>query len=507
LFLKTRHTAWMLAVKSRFSKESEKIQLVLWAFVGLALFSAAWLGLEGSSSFTLWKAEVFGSLVSIGFRVDLVSVLLFLMTSVLGAVIGRYSLSYLKGEGRQIYFFRFLLLTLLSVFVFVTASNLLMLFGAWLASSFGIHQLLLYYPHRPAAQMAAKKKFVISRIGDLAVLGGIILTYRTFGTFELEELFRAIQSMSVDSRAWELSGISLLFSGGALIKSAQFPLHFWLPETMEAPTPVSALMHAGIINGGGILLIKLSPLLQFSSAAAVLLTSVGSLTAVFGTLVMITQNDIKKKLAYSTISQMGMMIFCCGLGAFSLALFHIIAHSFYKAHAFLSTGLLVDESRKSNLEDARIPLLPLGLISLWGLALIVAGSFLFGGKFFAYFTYAAILCLGLFQNLNFGPRSYEYWSFASWLRVSGVLALAIFIFAIAEFFIWQGMAPLYSTSAVDLKWSGAQPIAGIGGYLVFVLGLWLTQVMVAQRSPWAERCYLYFWNGGYFYQRTYRLFR
>ena len=147
-----------------------------------------------------------------------------------------------------------------------------------------------------------------------------------------------------------VAAIGMLYVLGAMTKSAQFPFHSWLPDTMEAPTPVSALMHAGIINAGGFLVIRLSPLIALSHSALGLLALVGAFTALFGGLVMLTQTSIKRALAFSTIAQMGFMMLQCGLGAFSAALLHIVAHSLYKAHAFLACGSVLDGAARLKTE-------------------------------------------------------------------------------------------------------------------------------------------------------------
>jgi NAD(P)H-quinone oxidoreductase subunit 5 len=189
--------------------------------------------------------------------------------------------------------------------------------------------------------LAARKKFLISRLGDACLLGALLLTHKVFGTWDFEQIFASagrMRAAGLESLPAPVTWICVLLSLAALMKSAQFPFHTWLPDTMETPTPVSALMHAGIINAGGILVIRLSPLLTLSDSAMLILAVFGAFTALFATVVMWTQASVKRCLAFSTIGQMGFMMLECGLGAFHLALLHIVAHSLYKAHAFLSSG-------------------------------------------------------------------------------------------------------------------------------------------------------------------------
>ena len=177
----------------------------------------------------------------------------------------------------------------------------------------------------------------------------------TSGSFDYRDMFAAADAIhNLPTAAWhELIGI--LFVLGAMTKSAQFPFHSWLPDTMETPTPVSALMHAGVINAGGFLVIRLSPLVSLSPIALDLLALIGALTAMLGAVVMLTQTSIKRSLAYSTIAQMGFMMLQCGLGAFSAALLHIVAHSAYKAHAFLSSGSVLDSAARTRTEFKAVP--------------------------------------------------------------------------------------------------------------------------------------------------------
>ena len=287
----------------------------------------------------------------LGVHVDAITVVMMMLISFIGLVIARFSMTYLLGDPGQARFFRWMSVTLGATLLLVISCNLVMLTGAWMLTSFGLHQLLLYYPERSWAVWAARKKFLISRVGDFMLIAALILTYRCFGTTEYSEIFAAAETIHHGSAEASLSTslIGILFVLGAMTKSAQFPFHSWLPDTMETPTPVSALMHAGVINAGGFLVIRLSPLVTLSPIALNLLAITGALTALLGSVVMLTQTSIKRSLAYSTIAQMGFMMLQCGLGAFSAALLHIVAHSAYKAHAFLSCGSVLDNAARHNI--------------------------------------------------------------------------------------------------------------------------------------------------------------
>ena len=283
--------------------------------------------------------------VTLSIYIDGVAALMLSLVALVGWIICRYSIRYLDAEANQGRYFRWTAFTIGSVSLVVVTGNLIILTTALLMTSLGLHQLLVHYEDRPAARRAAAIKFLFSRMGDVCLLVAAFALYREFGTFELPELFAQIGAMSDSSIA---SSVGLAVAAWSLVlcavfKSAQFPFHTWLPETMETPTPVSALMHAGIVNAGGYLLIRTAPIVSHTPVALIAVACLGAFTSVFAAMVMMSQTSVKRKLAWSTIAQMGFMMFQCGLGAFSAAMLHIVAHSLYKAHAFLSSGSVMKE--------------------------------------------------------------------------------------------------------------------------------------------------------------------
>jgi len=293
------------------------------------------------------RTECYGvSGIGVSLYLDALSAMMFCLVAFIGLIVVIFSHHYLDGEPGQVYFVRRLCLTLAAVLLVIVAGNLALFAAAWIGTSMGLHRLLIFYPERQAALLAARKKFVASRIGELCLLGAMAILYRRFGTLDYAELFTAV-------RAWQpaftpgLHAAALLLVATALLKSAQLPLHGWIIEVMETPTPVSALLHAGIVNAGGFLILRFSGIVALSVPALDTLAVVGGLTALFGSVVLLPQTSIKVSLAYSTIAQMGFMMLECGLGAFSAALLHILAHSLYKAHAFLSSGSVIDIARAS----------------------------------------------------------------------------------------------------------------------------------------------------------------
>jgi len=269
--------------------------------------------------------------------------------SFLGAVVTRFTVNYLDGDPRQDVFAGRLGATVSAVLLLVLSGNLAVFVAAWITTSLCLHRLLTFYPDRPAARAAAWKKFLISRMADLCMIAATILVWQRFGTLEFSGLFSAATDLARLGTAADpaIAATAFLLITAALLKSAQFPFHTWLPDTLETPTPVSALMHAGIINAGGFLIIRLSPLVSLVPAALTTLAVVGAVTAVFASLVMMTQTSIKRALAWSTVSQMGFMMLQCGLGAFALAVVHLVAHSLYKSYAFLSSGSVVSLARSA----------------------------------------------------------------------------------------------------------------------------------------------------------------
>ncbi len=271
------------------------------------------------------------------FRLDHLSTVMLFVVSTIGFIVYRYASRYLLSDTSRRRFLSQVTLTLISVMVFTVSGNLLSAFIGWQLIGLNLYILLNHYHYQSAANRAAKKKFVINRIGDMCFLLAIILCFQQFGTTDY-----AVISQNISVASYQSLILGLVFIA-VMTKSAQFPFHIWLPDTMQAPTPVSALMHAGVINSGGILLARLSPMINQSASISSVILMVGIVTLITGALFKITQTDVKRKLAYSTMSQMGYMVLQCGLGCYSAAVFHLIAHGFYKAFLFLNAGNALKE--------------------------------------------------------------------------------------------------------------------------------------------------------------------
>ncbi len=299
------------------------------AALGLAVAGLGQFLLHGSM-----QVSLFGGPLALVLRVDAVNATMACLVGFIGWIVMRYSRSYLDGEPREGLFHGLMLATLAAVLVLMQAGSLLLVILAFIGVGLGLRKLLLFYPDRASARRAATKFALVWHAGDAVLIVAAALLAVTYGTGEFAALAGAAAAgLSLTAH---LAVALVVFA--AVLKTAAFPVHGWLTEVMEAPTPVSALLHAGIINAGGFLLIRMAELVQASSAAMAALVMLGGLTALFGAVVMLTQSAIKTALAWSTVAQMGFMLLQCGLGLWPLALLHIVAHSMYKAHAFLSSG-------------------------------------------------------------------------------------------------------------------------------------------------------------------------
>ena len=312
----------------------------------------AWACAESASAIALGMAvttlaAAAWQITSPGRAIDLPGLGMASLISLLGWIILRFSRRYLAGEPGQARYVAAMLLTLASASVVAITDSLLVLALAWLASSLAMHQLLTFYPHRPAACIVAHKKFLASRVADLCLALAMLLIHADAGTLSLQGI--ASHVAQAGQLAPGLHAAMMLVALAVIFKSAQLPLHGWLIQVMEAPTPVSALLHAGVVNLGGFVLIRLAMPLSAAPAAQAMLVIVGSLTAVLAGLVMMTRISIKVRLAWSTCAQMGFMLVECGLGLLELAFLHLLAHSLYKAHAFLTAGEAVAETRRRQL--------------------------------------------------------------------------------------------------------------------------------------------------------------
>lgn len=261
----------------------------------------------------------------------------------IGIMLMRFSRNYMIGEPCYPVFFRWMKLTLAAVVVTVMANHLAIFILGWIAISLGLHKLLLLYPERPRAVLAAHKKFIIARSSEILMLIAFCLLYYVYDTAYIDLLLARISTNELSENQYILSCVAAIFIVlAALLKCAQLPFHGWLIKVVEAPTPVSALLHAGVINLGGYLLLLFAPLLSSHIIAQWTLLVCAGVSTLLSALIMTTRISIKVRLAWSTSSQMGLMLVELALGLYSLAVLHLLAHSVYKAYAFLNSGNAVN---------------------------------------------------------------------------------------------------------------------------------------------------------------------
>ncbi len=281
-------------------------------------------------------------------RRDTLSAVMVAMVAPVATLIHIYSVGYMAHERRSFRFFAYLSLFTFAMLMLVTASNLVQLFFGWEGVGLASYLLIGYWYDRPSANRAAMKAFIVNRVGDLFFAVGIALVFTTFGSVEFADIFAAVPQHANDGyhvlggtwRAYEVIGVLLFI--GAMGKSAQIGLHTWLPDAMEGPTPVSALIHAATMVTAGVFLIaRMSPLMEGAPGALAFVTFIGSTTCIFAATIACVQTDIKRVIAYSTCSQLGYMFMAAGAGAYQASVFHLITHAFFKALLFLCAGSVI----------------------------------------------------------------------------------------------------------------------------------------------------------------------
>ena len=329
------------------------------------LFS--WIPVVGADAAILW---------------DPLSVLLTLIVTGVGSLIHLYSIGYMHGDERFPRFFAFLNLFIASMLILVLASNYAVMFVGWELVGLSSYLLISFWFTKPTAAAAGKKAFVVNRIGDWGFLIALMLIFAAFGTFDFQVIFEQAPLMfGVGSGT--ITAITLLLAVAAAGKSAQIPLYVWLPDAMEGPTPVSALIHAATMVTAGVFVIARSAVLyELAPTSAAIVAVIGVMTALLAAVIAIAQTDIKRVLAYSTISQLGYMVLGVGVGAYSAGLFHLTTHAFFKALLFLGAGSVIhamaDEQDMRRMGGLR-RLMPVTFVMMTVAWLAIAGIFPFSG--------------------------------------------------------------------------------------------------------------------------------
>ncbi|MEO7365028.1 MAG: NADH-quinone oxidoreductase subunit L [Sphingomicrobium sp.] len=334
-------------------------------------------------------------------RVDALTAVMLVVVTTVSSLVHLYSWGYMEEDPSQPRFFAYLSLFTFAMLMLVTADNLVQMFFGWEGVGLASYLLIGFWYHKPSANAAALKAFVVNRVGDFGFSLGIFGTFLVFGTVSIPAILAAAPGMAGSTigfagmRVDTMTLLCLLLFVGAMGKSAQLGLHTWLPDAMEGPTPVSALIHAATMVTAGVFMVcRLSPMFETSDTAQSVVTYVGAATAIFAATVATTQNDIKRVVAYSTCSQLGYMFFAAGVGAYGASMFHLFTHAFFKALLFLGAGSVIhamhheQDMRFYGGLRSRIPL------TFWVMVigtLAITGVGIFGIGFAGYWSKDAIL--------------------------------------------------------------------------------------------------------------------
>jgi NAD(P)H-quinone oxidoreductase subunit 5 len=421
-----------------------------------------------------------------------------MLVQFLGTVIGVFSSRYLQGEPGQPRYVAALGGVLAAVQLLLLADHWLVLVAAWAAVGLAMQHLLCFYTDRPFALLAAHKKRVADRLADIFLIAAAGLAWQEVGSGSFPDLWRHLES-GAPSMALQASAICLAMA--VVLRTAMLPVHGWLIQVMEAPTPVSALLHAGVINLGGFVLIRFAPLLDAAPIARWLLVGIGLPTALLAGLVMLTRISIKVRLAWSTVAQMGFMVMECGLGLYSLAGLHLIGHSLYKAHAFLAASNAVESAHLRTMRGVAAPsVASLFVAPLASAALVTALVSLHAGPFPAAawpWWWSGVLALA--------------WAPLLWLpstrhpdapgAVRGALAGAGMVVTLVMAALIGHALPFGVSDAPD----GAAGHLALAGMALLYVGLALLQARPAALAAWRRWSYAGFYVDEYATRAALRL--
>ncbi|MEA2607837.1 MAG: NADH-quinone oxidoreductase subunit [Chloroflexota bacterium] len=303
-----------------------------------ALTGAAPFGEHGFGVHLFQWIPAGGFQVDAGFYVDNLTACLLIVVTTIGLLVHVYSIGYMSHDPGYWRFFAYLNLFMFSMLLLVLADSFLVVFVAWELVGLSSYLLIGFWYRKRTAALAAKKAFIVNRVGDVGFALGIMLIFVSLGTLDIREVVARIGELD----GTRITIISLLIFAGAMGKSAQFPLHVWLPDAMEGPTPVSALIHAAtMVNAGVYLVARTNPIFAHAPSALVVVAAIGIFTAILAASIAMTQTDIKRVLAYSTLSQLGYMFAALGVGAWTAAIFHLMTHGFFKGLLFLGSGSVI----------------------------------------------------------------------------------------------------------------------------------------------------------------------
>lgn len=279
--------------------------------------------------------------IELGFKIDNITVMMLFVVNLISFLVHVFSIEYMRGDKLYTRYFAYLGIFTFSMLGIVLTHNLLMMYIFWELVGLSSYLLIGFWFEKKSASDAAKKAFIVNRIGDIGMFLGILILFTQYKTFTFDVIYQQIAAGNIPfgSNAW-LTAAGILIFMGAVGKSAQFPLHVWLPDAMEGPTPVSALIHAATMVAAGVYLV-VRIFVMLTADAMLVIAVVGAFTSLVAATIALTQNDIKKVLAYSTVSQLGYMVMSLGVGAYAFAFFHLVTHAFFKACLFLGSGSVI----------------------------------------------------------------------------------------------------------------------------------------------------------------------
>ena len=324
--------------------------LVLAAILSwIVLFQVGFLGEGAARTVTLFRWVATGDFAfDWALRVDTLSAVMMMVVTTVSSIVHIYSIGYMEHDPSKPRFMAYLSLFTFMMLMLVTADNLAQMFFGWEGVGLASYLLIGFWYKKPTANAAAIKAFVVNRVGDFGFGLGIFGLFVVFGSIEFDQIFAQVPEVAgatitfLGAEVDAITCIALLLFMGAMGKSAQLLLHTWLPDAMEGPTPVSALIHAATMVTAGVFLVcRMSPVFEYSETALAVVTFVGGSTAFFAATIGLTQNDIKRVIAYSTCSQLGYMFFAAGVSAYPAAMFHLTTHAFFKALLFLGAGSVI----------------------------------------------------------------------------------------------------------------------------------------------------------------------
>lgn len=484
-----------------FGKKIPKSEWLQTFFLFASLVLSIWIAVGKFSYYTnqnliaeiKWIQISFVS-IELGVKIDNIAAIMLIVVNLISFLVHLYSIEYMKGDKRYSRYFAYLGLFTFSMIGIVLTHNILMMYIFWELVGVSSYLLIGFWFEKKSSSDAAKKAFIVNRLGDIGMFIGMLILFFHYGTFTFDKIFAQISigDLPFNSGAW-LTATGILLFMGAVGKSAQFPLHVWLPDAMEGPTPVSALIHAATMVAAGVfMLVRIFVVL--SADAMLTIAIVGIITSFVAATIALTQNDIKKILAYSTVSQLGFMVMAVGVGAYTYAFFHLVTHAFFKACLFLGSGSVIhtlhNEQDIRNMGGLRkkLPLtyytFLISTLAITGVPLtsgflskdgLLAGTLAFGkltGHWIIPIVAFAVALMTAFYMFRLviltfhdKPRNAEKFSRAHESPI--IMTLPLILLSFLSIYCWFGMNPLNAESGWFLsKWIHA-PSTAVPNELTF----------------------------------------